>query len=34
MITMLVWTRLVFLAILGVLVLFYAWTTYRASEDK
>jgi hypothetical protein len=34
MITVLLWTRLVFLLILGVLVIFYAWTTYRTSEDK
>jgi hypothetical protein len=34
MITALLWTRLVFLVIVGVLVIFYVWTTYRTSEDK
>jgi len=34
MITALLWTRLVFQVILGVLVVFFGWTTYRTSEDK
>jgi uncharacterized membrane protein YqjE len=34
MIAALLWTRLGFLMILGVLVIFYVWTTYRTSEDK
>jgi uncharacterized membrane protein YqjE len=34
MIAGLLWTRLGFLMILGVLVIFYVWTTYRTSEDK
>ena len=34
MITALLWTRLAFLVILGVLVIFYVRTTYRPSEDK
>jgi hypothetical protein len=29
----LLWTRLVFLLVLGAIVGFYAWTAYRTNED-
>jgi hypothetical protein len=34
MIAMLLWARLVFLAIVAALVALYTWTAYRAGEEQ
>jgi hypothetical protein len=34
MMALLLWARLVFLALIGALVALYLWTAYRAGEPK